>query len=268
MGSPVSEGNIDQLFAATLSGDYDDEEPWEAIRVLRRDIGTRPVFERAAEWCRSDDPLKRARGADVLAQLGKTVGHPTNSFPEESYATVVALVEREGDPQPLSSGIHALGHLDNPEAVPLVSRFGRHPIAEVRFAVACALGSYPNDPLSVTNLLELTRDSDADVRDWATFGLGVQGDCDTPEIREALFRCLEDQNEDVREEAMVGLAKRKDRRVLPILLQSLEQPSVTMRVTEAASLILGMDSEPEGWAAHNYISALRKHFPSSTEGLP
>ncbi len=161
------------------------------------------------------------------------------TFPEQCYAAVVELVETENDTQPLASGIHALGHLDNSEAVPLISRFSGHPSADVRFAVACALGSYSNLPLSVTNLLALMRDANADVRDWATFGLGVLGDCDSPEIRDALTCRLADQNEDVREEAMVGLAKRKDERVLPNLLEALQQPSVTVRVTESAHLMLG-----------------------------
>ena len=256
----VPEENIDELFAATLVGGYDDEEPWEAIRVLRREMGTRAVFERAAEWCSSDDPLKRARGADVLAQLGKTAEHPTNSFPDESYAAVVTLVEKETEFEPLSSGIHALGHLDNPEAVSLISRFRAHPSVEVSFAVACALGSYPNEALSVASLLELMRDEDAEVRDWATFGLGVLGDYDTPEIRDALFSCLADENEDVSEEAMVGLGKRKDRRVLPSLLEALQQPEITMRITESACLMLGMDSEPENWTAPRYRAELQARF--------
>lgn len=261
----MSSENVDVLFAGTLSSeDCDDEEAWEAIRALHR-MGTRPVFQRAAEWCSSDDSLRRTRGAAILAQLGKTVEHPRNSFPEESFAAVLKLVETESVPQPLASGIHALGHLDNLEAVPLISRFKDHPIADVRFAVACALGSYPNDPLSVSTLLPLTQDSDADVRDWAIFGLGVLGDCDFQEIRDALVVGLADQSEDVREEAMVGLAKRRDQRVLPTLLAALEQPTMTMRVIEAAYLMLYMQSEPEGWKAADYLTALQKRFAAVHE---
>ena len=40
---------------------------------------------------------------------------------------------------------------------------------------------------------------------------------------EALVQRLDDLSEDVREEAMVGLAKRRDRRVLTALLCALEQ---------------------------------------------
>jgi HEAT repeat protein len=259
MTSSITGQDINELFLRTLSGNYEDEAPWEAVRGLRR-IGTREVFDKAAEWCRSDDPLERARGADVIAQLGKTVEHRSNNFPEESYSVVARLVGRETEFRPLASAIAALGHLDNPAAVPLIAESHSHPSAEVRFNVACALGSFPDEPLGVEILLLLMQDTDEDVRDWATFGLGVLGNSDSAEIREALARCLNDSYEDVREEAMVGLGKRKDQRVLPALLLALEQPNITDRVIEAAGLMLGIDDEREGWKGPDYATALRERF--------
>jgi HEAT repeat protein len=255
----VSAPDIDELFAQTLSGDYEDEAPWEAVCALRH-LGTREVFEKATEWCESDNPLARARGADVLSQLGKTIEHRSNSFPEESYSAVAALAQQETHTRPLSSAIAALGHLDDPLGVPLIVQFYTHPSSEVRFAVACALGALPNEPRSAATLLKLMRDTDEDIRDWATFGLGVQGEIDSPEMRDALVLCLGDSNEDVREEAMAGLAKRKDRRVLEVLLAALEQPTMTDRVIEAACMMLDLQNERKGWKAGNYAAALRKQF--------
>jgi HEAT repeat protein len=250
---------IDELFTQALSGGYDDDTPWEAVRALRR-IGTRQVFETAVEFCNSKDPLARARGADVLAQLGKTVDHPNNNFPEESYSTITDLVERETEHQPLAAGIAALGHLDNVLAVPLITSFSSHPNPEVQFGVAFALGCFPNATLSTEALRRLTRDTDEDVRDWATFGLGVLGDTDSDEIRDSLVRRLNDSDEDVREEAMVGLGKRKDQRVLSTLVAALEQSRTTVRVIEAAYLMLGMDTKREGWKGTDYAAVLRQRF--------
>jgi len=250
---------IDELFTQALLGDYEDEAPWEAVHALRM-MGTRQVFERAADLCKSTDPLSRARGADVLAQLGKTADHASNIFPEESYSVITDLVQRETEPQPLAAGIAALGHIDNPLAIPLITSFSLHPSSEVRFDVAFALGCFPNDPLSVEALLRLTQDPDKDVRDWATFGLGVLGNADSDEIREALVRRLNDPDEDVREEAMVGLGKRGDQRVLATLLAALEEPESTVRVVETAYLMLGMDNEREDWEGTDYAAALRQRF--------
>lgn len=153
--------------------------------------------------CNSTDPLLRARGADVTAD------HTSNTFPEESYSLITELVQRESEPQPFAAGIAALGHLDNPLAVPLITNFSLHRGPKVRFGVAFALGCFPDDPVSAETLLRLTQDTDEDVRDWATFGLGVLGNIDSDEIREALVRRLTDSVEDVREEAMLGWEREK-----------------------------------------------------------
>jgi HEAT repeats len=258
----MSEAIIQGRFAETLRGDYEDEAPWDAVRELRR-LGTREVFDVAAEWCTSDEPLKRARGVDVLAQLGKTAAHQTNTFPEESYSIVSNLLKHESNVRPLNSAISALGHLDNPAAVPLIAPFYSHENAEIRFSVAFALGCFPNDPLSVTTLLTLVKDSDEDVRDWATFGLGVLGDQDSSEIRDALVRALGDSNEDVREEALVALAKRNDIAALRPLLVALQEPRVTSRITEAAYTLLGMTDEEKDWSPQQYASALKERFASN-----
>jgi HEAT repeat protein len=147
----------------------------------------------------------------------------------------------------------------------LISSHQRHPDAEIRFAVACALGAFANDPEAIQVLIVLTRDADDDVRDWAVFGLGNLGDGDSVEIRDVLFCRLDDSNEDVREEAIVGLAKRKDRRVLPSLiaalsLSELDDPGVTMLTIEAADAMLDLENEREDWSGADYVVALRERF--------
>jgi len=255
---------LDELFAQTLKGDPDDESAWEAVSALRR-IGTREVFNQAAAWCKSENSAQRSRGVNILAQLGKTADHPSSNFAEESYLAILQMLQVENKTQPLASAIHALGHLNNPAGVPLISSYQMHPEGEVRFAVACALGSFANDSEAIQALMLLMRDTDDNVRDWAVFGLGSLGDADSVEIRDALFSRLSDSNEDVREEAMVGLAKRKDERVLPALLSALNQPNlddpgVTMLTIEAADAMLDMENERRDWSGAEYIAALRDRF--------
>jgi HEAT repeat protein len=250
---------MDGLFAQTLTGDYDDELPWEAVRTLHR-RGDREVCDRAAEWCRSDDPLKRARGADVLAQLGRTVDHPNNDFPEECFSVVSSLVQREKDVLPLLSAVHALGHIENPLAIPLVIEHRLHPSADVRFAVACALGNFANDPRAVDTLLALMQDVDEDVRDWATFGLGVQGDLNSDQIRDGLFDRLTDPDRNVRGESLLGLAKRQDQRALPALIAELNQPEISERAFEAAETFLGDSLEGSDRSPSGYVVAIKQRF--------
>jgi HEAT repeat protein len=250
---------IDEIFAQTLTGDYDDELPWEAVRTLHG-IGSRAVFDRASEWCSSENSLKRARGADVLAQLGRTTDHPRNNFPEECFSVVSTLVQWEKEPLPLLSLIHALGHIGNPLAVPLVIEHRLHPSADVRFSVACALGNFANDSRAADALLALMQDTDEDVRDWATFGLGVQGELDSDEIRDALLQRMTDPNRNVREESLAGLGKRKDRRALPAIVAELNQPEISDCVIEAAESFLGKGEDRHNWRPGDYIATLKKQF--------
>jgi HEAT repeat protein len=250
---------LDDIFAQTLVGDYDDELPWEAVQTLRK-IGSRAVFERAAEWCGSEEPLRRARGADVLAQLGRTGEHPHNNFPDESYLVLSELAKRERDPLPLLSAIHALGHIGNPLALPLVIANCEHEDTNVRFAVACALGKFADDPHAAQALMALMHDADADVRDWATFGLGVLGDADSGEIREALLKRMTDPESDVREEAFVALANRNEPRAVPALIAELNQREISDRLREAAGTFLGVNEPRTGWSPNEFVEALRKRF--------
>src|SRR5580698_8870600 len=255
----ATQAEIDELFRQTLEGDYDDEDdeggPWEAVSKLQA-IASREVFDKAVQWSRNKQPAKRRRGVDILAQLGKTEDHTDVVFAAESYNVIIGVLEDELDPQVIDSCLVALGHLGNPAAVPLILEHRANTDPDIRFAVAFALSCFADEPAAIRVLLELMEDSDPDVRDWATFGVGVQGNADTPEIREALLERLDDGNPDTREEAVAGLGKRKDLRVLPDLIELLQQEEVSYGVVEAACHLLDLPEINEEWSADEYIEAL------------
>jgi len=237
---------VEALFAQTLAEDYESEDAWNAIASLRQN-GSREIFDRAAAWCVSEDPLKRARAADILCQLRRPTSNDERVFCDESFDLMAALLSKENKLRALESAVFALGHLGDERAVPLILNYVDHADADVRFAVAFALGCVSNDPRSVEGLLKLIGDPRAKTRDWAVFGI-AWADADSEEIRRTLLRCLDDEDEDVREEAAVGLGKRRDERLVPKLLEMLEQPELKVRVAEAASALLGLDSDPPSWA--------------------
>jgi len=253
----MTSGAIDELFAQTLVGEYDDDAPWKAVHELQT-IGTLEVFDKAVEWCGSTDAIKRARGADVIAQLGADL--PGRAFPEDSFIVIASLMKGEADMRALSSEIHALGHIGNPRAVRMLAPFRSHPNAEIRFALACTLGSFADDPMAIDALVQLTRDEDEDVREWATFGIGALCKVDSPAIREALLARLDDSFEDARQEAIVGLARLKDERVLPALLTGLDEPEPLDVIVEATLDMLGVSEFREEWTGAKCASELRRKF--------
>lgn len=110
----------------------------------------------------------------------------------------------------------------------------------VRLAVAQAIPSCvdePPDPRAVEALARLTGDENDDARDWATFGLGTQIDIDTPAIRDVLAARLDDQHDDTRAEAIVGLARRRDERALKATYAALTSEWVGRLAVEASALL-------------------------------
>jgi HEAT repeat protein len=204
-------------FIAMALTEPDEHKAWEAVAALHF-RGTREVFDAACQLCASACSQQRTLGANILGQLGI----PTRSFPDESVAVLLKLLEFESGEGVLDAICIALGHIHDPKAIPWLSCLKTHSSGAVRYAVVFGLLGF-EDQLAVNTLIELSQDEDEDVRDWATFGLGSQIEADTPQIREALFARLFDSDEATRGEALVGLARRKDPRVIEPLIEELER---------------------------------------------
>jgi HEAT repeat protein len=85
-------------------------------------------------------------------------------------------------------------------------------------------------------LIAMTRDDDVSNRDWATFFLSQQN-IDTPEVRAALIEAVQDENENVRAEALLGIAQIDAKLATPFVLKELSRDHASMPVFEAAMII-------------------------------
>jgi len=256
----LSEAEVDALFAHTLTDDPEDDGRWDAIGKLRTS-GGRQIFERAMAWCGSGDERKQLSGVDILAQIGRSIEHGVTDYADESYPVIEAILLHDPSTEIKSSAIAALSFLEDPAAIPLICSFRSNPVAEIRFSVACALGPpFANDDLAVETLLELMRDEDEDVRDWATFNLGSLGDADSPAIREALIERLSDSFPDAREEAVEALTKRKDMRVLPALKELLQDEPISSCTEEAAYYLLELEWGDNRKTAGELLRELNARF--------
>lgn len=74
---------------------------------------------------------------------------------------------------------------------------------------------------SEVQLREWMEHDDPEIRDWATFCLGALTELDSEGIRQALLHRALDGDFDTVSEALLGLARRRDRRSIPILINRL-----------------------------------------------
>ncbi|MBW8758510.1 MAG: HEAT repeat domain-containing protein [Burkholderiales bacterium] len=195
---------------------------WNALSLLQR-RGSAGTLGQLRVLARSANAHRRALAMDIAGQLH--VPGP----PGRDAAQVFAAAETEAlllaglsDPNPrvLQAAIFGLAHRPAAAALPLLVHMTDHPDSRIRFALARALGSYA-EPDATAALMRLARDRDDDVRDWATFGIGALRDTDDESIRSLLWANAHDPDRDVRGEAVVGLARRGDPRVVELLRQRL-----------------------------------------------
>lgn len=216
---------------ATASVDPEGSDRWDAIWALHY-RADRTVLETARALSFSLDRRARSVAADVLGQLGI----PRRAFSDECFLILRDMLSREADPVVKPHVAWAVAHLDHRAGAGILAGLKNNPDPEVRWAVTYGLSQWwmGRERESVPTLIKLTRDPVAKIRDWATFGLGSQLETDSPEIRTALTVRLQDPDDATREEAMLGLAKRKDRRVIRYLIRELSKKSVAYLAIEAA----------------------------------
>ncbi|BAZ06593.1 HEAT repeat domain-containing protein [Calothrix sp. NIES-3974] len=213
---------------------------WDLVHILRIRGGDEE-FTAASHLCEGKNPQERTLGVNILAQLGTTQG---NFCTRERGEILLKLLSYEEDENVLAAIGYAFGHLQDARGIFPLIKFKNHANCNVRMGVVFGL-SCQEDESAIQALIELSGDVDNEVRNWATFGLGSQIAIDTPAIRDALYQRIisevEDDKDDtvaeIRGEALLGLAIRKDQRVIEPLITELESGCVGRLSVEAALAI-------------------------------
>ncbi len=239
--------NAQELFLKSFQGPYDDESSWDAVRELRL-RNTEEVFQLALAHSRSEVPMRRARALDVLGQLG--TGKPLSERPHFDGTVSIALGHlRDEDRLVVHAAAWALAHLGGERSVAALLEVKSSADSGVRWAVANGMANSER-PEAIRTLMELMEDDDENVRNWATFGLGNAyskedgtgrlGTLDSSEIRAALRKRLSDSSDEVRDEAVWGLARRRDQDGLQLLLGRLDSEQWVTGDEMAADDCLGL----------------------------
>ncbi|PWV56357.1 HEAT repeat domain-containing protein [Chitinophaga sp. S165] len=234
----------DKLFERLLNNKSTD-----TYRDNIKALWSRPekeVLKKCKELTRSAIPRERRIGIDVLSQLGGM----DRPFGAETLALYLRILPKEKDPKVLESLLHAIGHnntgLENKD-IDQLSSLKKHSYAVVRFGLVFALNGI-DKPVAIDTLIHLSSDKDTDIRNWATFALGEQISRNNKAIRDALWARVDDQDEDTRLEAVMGLARRKDPRVYDVITRELANGEAGTLLFDAIAVLGSAD----------FLSALEK----------
>lgn len=218
----------DQLLSRLIHN-KSDKSRWETIAILRKRPG-KELFGKCVEFTQSDDPKIRSIGIDILAQLGLS----PRPFLKETLLLYFDLLTTEKNPEVLLSLLYAIGHnngkLDQ-EQIGKICSFSNNDNKLVKEGLVSALG-FIDDLRTIHVLIKLSDDQSARIRNWATFYIG-QGERNTKEIRDALWKRTNDKHRETKMEAIAGLAKRKDKRVNELIKRELAKDEFGTLLFEA-----------------------------------
>ena len=195
--------------------DAESDKHWSVVSTLRM-RGDVKTFDAAKSWCTSGVMIERELAADLLGRFGEKKDKGGDvSYPFLDRAVpLLEILLTDPEARVVASAVYSLGGYEAYDPILARPILGAHDSVFVRFAVARSLDR-SESKAAINTLIELSNDEDEEVRNWATFGLHNRRTLDTPEIREAFIRRLDDPNTEVRSEALVGLARLKDARVIP-----------------------------------------------------
>ena len=212
----------------------DEHAAWDLVVDVHRTGGQR-TLSLCQDLVRDPDPQRRRVAIDVLGQLDWAAERGVD--PVEVVEVLRPLLASERDPRGIAALITAFGLREVSPGERYLAAAAKHDEPEVRRALAVMLPSFEQHE-AVPLLLVLSGDDEAEVRNWATFGIGTQFDeCESHDIRETLLTRANDSHDETRLEAMIGLARRGDTRVAPLLEDELRADEPYHLAIEAAGLL-------------------------------
>ncbi|NJL64711.1 MAG: hypothetical protein HC903_26465 [Methylacidiphilales bacterium] len=229
------EKSTNEIIQTALTTENEDIY-WDLVSILRSRGGDEE-FIAASKLCESINSKDRTLGVNILAQLG-TIQKEFRNL-ERGDILLNLLSQKEKDSDVLAAIGYAFGHLKDARGILPLIKLKNHVDSDVRMGVVFGL-ICQEDESAIQTLIELSADEDEDVRNWATFGLGSQIAIDTQEIRDALYQRIisevgkDDTIAEIRGEALLGLAIRKDERVIEPLIGELESDRIGRLSVEAA----------------------------------
>jgi len=226
----------------------DDNAYMEYIHAIRKRANTQ-TLEIVRSMVYSKDHIKRDMAASILSQIA----YPSKSFKGEAVYLLGRLLD-DKHKDVITSAIYGFGHRRCTRFANKIASLGNTESLQIKEALSFTLGWYENQE-SIYTLIRLMQDENDDVRNWATFSLAQINESNTQTIRDALFHNLSDQVLEIRGEALLGLARRKDERVKDAILDDLQKPFYGSWIFDA---IMEMPDKRYSTYFERYVGTLEK----------
>ncbi|RYZ76159.1 MAG: hypothetical protein EOP06_31600, partial [Proteobacteria bacterium] len=151
-------------------------------------------------------------------------------FRAEKHKIYAEVLSRETESRVLIPLLLTMHYEEDAQIATAISSLRHHPDPEVRAKVTGQVFFLPQDE-AIEMILELAEDEDKTVRQHAIFTFRITPMLDSPAVRAALVKGLEDTYTPVRLEAMSALVDRLDERAIPAILLDYF-PETVFTVTE------------------------------------
>ncbi len=224
---------VDALDAYRSVAEYGEGEwkrYWDSLELAAE--GGEAAFVVARQFARSSESERHHVAVDLVGRIAAL----NPGLREQCVDVVLEAIGRSQDAILMSSCISALGHTRSSRAVPFLMGCMAGNDAALRATAVVALACCVDDsPTGRNALIYAMASEDVEMRRIATFAISVNCSADTDAVREALVARLFETDDEVRNEAIRGLAKRGDDRArLPVehALQSRDPAPQIMRAAE------------------------------------
>lgn len=214
---------------------------WDNIDELR----SRPneeVFNKATQFAKSKSDKEKNIGIAILAQLGFDPRFKQN----ETIKLYFELLTQEQSNDVLISILYGISHnfeILTTTQVNILQTFKNNESSYVRTALVNAISCLEDDQ-SIDTLILLSEDTSSSVRNWATFSLGTLIEINNKKITDALWKRVDDKHHETKQEAILGLAIRKDTRVKEIVKRELKHGEYGTLLFEAIETLNDRDFLP------------------------
>ena len=208
--------SMSQLFDKLLS-EKDITNQWRFINALVNRF-PKESFQKAYSLCRSNSKTDKIYGFRLMFKL-----YESEYNLEQIKSFLLKKIASENDKEILEILIFSLKSnlslLKDEEIKSLLSLKERSDYFKI--VLADELINY-NHELIIDFFVELCRDKNLGVKQKAIINLSYKNDFNTPKVRKVLWENVENQNKEVKQHSIYGLALRKDHKIRSVLEKELQ----------------------------------------------